>query len=157
VAAEVVETIKDRRLLSSSTTSHSGYVARAIDPANIEVAIPDEYREDPVPFIADVLNTPILETRTDARIVVNRQTGAISVGGDIEISPGIVYLKNYVVEAAEASGSRFVDIDPANTASPKLKSLVEALNALQVPASDVIEILKVMERGGQLGGRLIIQ
>jgi flagellar P-ring protein precursor FlgI len=155
VATEVVETI------TGSFGAQYKVVAQAIDAANIEVEIPEQYLEvpgpGPVPFIADLLNTPILETRTDARVVVNRQTGAISVGADVEITPGVVYLKNYVVDATEGGGSRFEAIDPAQTGGVKLKSLVDALNALRVPADDVIEILKVMERAGQLGGRLIIQ
>ena len=58
--------------------------------------------------------------------------------------------------AAPATGG-FVAVDPAETSVPRLKAMVEALNAMHVPTADVIEIIKGLHRNGKLYGKLIIE
>ena len=48
-------------------------------------------------------------------------------------------------------------LDPSATSPTKLKSLVDALNALQVPTADVIDIIKALERNGAVYGRVIVE
>ena len=48
-----------------------------------------------------------------------------------------------------------IDVDQSN--QPKLKQLVDQLNALKVPTQDMIEIIKGIDRDGKLHGRLIIE
>jgi flagellar P-ring protein FlgI len=59
--------------------------------------------------------------------------------------------------SANSSANRFVPIDAEKTATAKLKSLVEALNACKVPADDMIDIIKSIERNGKLHGTLIVE
>lgn len=159
IAAVVASLINDRYQTHERVSLAEGqYMARAIDPLNILVAIPNAYRDDPVQFIAEVLSIPVYELRTEARVVVNERAGTIVIGGDVEIGPVVVTHKNIVVEAAAPDqAGRFVPIDPSNPEAPKLKSLVEALDALHVPPADVIEILKGIQREGSLHGQLIIR
>jgi flagellar P-ring protein precursor FlgI len=83
------------------------------------------------------------------------------ISGDVEIGPVVVSHKNIVVEttpaAAPAGTGRFVPLDPLDAQNPTLKSLVQALNAVNVPTEDVIEIIKGLQRDGKLHGRLILQ
>jgi len=63
-----------------------------------------------------------------------------------------------VIETGTAiDENHFVPVDPAQLAAPKLKSLVDALNAVQVPTEDIIQIIKELDRGGNLNGQLIIE
>ena len=63
--------------------------------------------------------------------------------------------KNLTIEAGSGP---FVGLDPAESPAPtKLKALVDALNALQVPATDIIDIIQDLSSGGWLYGHVIIQ
>jgi hypothetical protein len=54
--------------------------------------------------------------------------------------------------------NEFVPLDPGSKKdTTKLQALVEALNAVKVPTPDIIEIIKGLERNGQLYGRLIVE
>jgi flagellar P-ring protein precursor FlgI len=136
-------------------------LARALDPVSIEVQIPPQYKDDPVKWIYQLLALPILEPRTGARVVVNERAGSIVISGDVEIGAVVVTHKNVVVDATAttttASNGRFKPLDVGETPAPRLKSLVEALNALQVPTEDVIDIIKGLERNGKLHAQLIIE
>jgi flagellar P-ring protein precursor FlgI len=159
VAAQIANLVNERyRMHEQVAVGEEEYLAKAIDPLNIVVAIPDEFRDDPVQFVAEVLGMPVYEPRTDARVVINERAGSIVIGGDVEIGAVVVSHKNVVVETTSPSNAgKFVAVDPRNPESPKLKSLVEALDALQVPAADVIEIIKGIDRNGKLHGQLIIE
>ena len=130
-------------------------MVRAIDAANIVVRIPRTVTNDPVGFASDILETPIDEPEPEARVVINPRAGTIVISGDVEIGDVIVSHKNVVVEATATARSRAIDVDQSN--KPKLEQLVNQLNSLKVPTSDVIEIIRGIERNGKLHGRLIIE
>jgi hypothetical protein len=67
----------------------------------------------------------------------------------------IVTHKNVVVDATTIPSFTAIDVDESS--KPKLDQLVNQLNALKVPTSDVIEIIRGIERNGKLHGRLIIE
>ncbi len=133
-------------------------IAKALDQVNIQVRIPENYQENPVLFTSLVLNQLLIEPHKDARVVIDERSGSIIIDDDVEIGAVAVAHKNLSIETQTGLlASQFVPVDPAiNTAVPKLKALVDALNALQVPTSDVIDIIKALERSGKLYGRLII-
>lgn len=139
--------------------NNEGYLARAINQVNIEVTIPAQYREDPVLFISQVLSLPTLDPQPEARVVINEKTGSVVVSGDVEIGSVVVTHKSIVIEtgSANSSANRFVPVDAEKTSTAKLKSLVEALNAVKVPAEDMIDIIKSIERNGKLHGTLVIE
>jgi flagellar P-ring protein FlgI len=130
-------------------------MVRAIDAANIVVRIPETWLRDPVGFASDLLETRIAEPEPEARVVINPRAGTIVISGEVEIGDVIVSHKNVVVEALLAP--TFSPIDVGQTNAPKLDQLVTQLNSLKVPTSDVIEIIRGIERNGKLHGRLIIE
>jgi flagellar P-ring protein precursor FlgI len=133
-------------------------LARAINQVNIEVMIPAQYRDDPVLFVSQVLATPLMDQHTSPRVVINERAGSIVISGDVEIGAVVVTHKNVVVETgAQAAAGRFVPLDPEKTETPKLKALVEALNAVNVPTEDIIDIIKGIDRNGKLHATLIIE
>jgi flagellar P-ring protein precursor FlgI len=113
-----------------------------------------------VSFIGMILDEPLVNRHSDPRVVINERTGAIVVGADVEIGPVVVKHKGFVVEAGGGPlTAPWVPLDATNTtlAATKLKNLVDALNALKAPSSDVIEIIKSLEASGHLFGRVIIE
>lgn len=134
-------------------------LARAMDQVNIEIYIPSHYADDPVLFVSQILTQRIINPQTDARVVINERAGSVVIGADVEIGAVVVTHRNIVIEAAATpfDASRFIPIDPNETSTTKLKTLVDALNAVKVPTSDIIDIIKSLKRNGKLYGKLIIE
>lgn len=133
-------------------------LAKALDQVNIEVTVPQQYEDDLVLFVSQVLNLPMLKPHPGPRVVVNERAGSIVIGGEVEIGAVVVTHKNIVVETGNASGaSQFVPVDPQQSEPPKLKALVETLNAVHVPTEDIIDIIKGLDRNGKLHAQLIIE
>jgi flagellar P-ring protein precursor FlgI len=133
-------------------------LAHALNQGNIVVDIPVQYRDDPVLFVSQVLSLPIMEPRTVPRVAINERTGTIVISGDVEIGSVAVTHKNLVIETGGQTAARpFVGLDPLDPNSPKLKALVEALNAVHAPTEDIIEIIKGLDRDGKLHAPLIIE
>jgi flagellar P-ring protein precursor FlgI len=129
--------------------------ARAVNAANIVIRVPDAYREDPVTFVSEVLEQEVYESDPEARVVVNEKSGSIVISGDVQIGDVVVSHRNVVVEAGNPA--RFAALGSSGAESPRLAALVQALDSLKVPADDVIEIIKGIERNGKLHGRLILE
>lgn len=158
MAQDVAELIElSARQYGQSDSDPDQYMAKAIDQVNIEVRIPEQYLEDPVLFVSDILNQILQYPQSEARVVINERTGSIVIGADVEIGPVAISHKNFVVETGVDITGQFVDLDPNERATTKLKTLVDTLNTIKVPTEDIIEILKGVERNGRLYGRLIIQ
>jgi flagellar P-ring protein precursor FlgI len=153
VAQEVAELINAQMSFQSSGVP----LAKAINSVNVEVAIPSQYRDDPVLFVSQILSLPLMDPPTGARVVINERSGSIVISGDVEIGPVVVTHKNIVVETGGAPSAHFVPVDPSQAETPKLKALVEALNAVRVPPADVIDIIKGLDRNGKLHARLIVE
>ncbi|MGD0517956.1 MAG: flagellar basal body P-ring protein FlgI [Thermoguttaceae bacterium] len=154
VAQDVTELINNQL----SVQTGGAPLARAMNQVNIEVFIPPQYRDDPVLFVSQVLNLPILEPQTAPRVVINERAGSIVISGDVEIGAAVVSHKNIVVETGNIGNAKpFVPVNSADPNAPKLKALVETLNALHVATPDVIEIIKGLDRNGRLHAQLIIE
>ncbi|MGA2066441.1 MAG: flagellar basal body P-ring protein FlgI [Thermoguttaceae bacterium] len=154
VAQDVTEAINSQLRLQTSSQMPA---AHALNPGNIEVTIPIQYRDDPVSFVSQVLSLPILEPKTGARVVINERAGSIIISGDVEIGSVAITHKNIVIETGTSGARPFVAVDPVDPSSPKLKALVESLNAIHAPTEDIIEIIKGLERDGKLHAPLVVQ
>jgi flagellar P-ring protein precursor FlgI len=158
VATAVAQAINTQLGWKGARQSEASAMARAINSANIVVEIPESYADAPVQFVAQVMDLPLFELETEARVVINERAGTIVIGGNVEIGPAVITHKNITIETTnEQPGAKFLEIDPGQTNAPKLKTLVEALNAIKVPTEDIIDIIKGLERDGKLHGRLIIE
>jgi len=158
--------------------SSGRYEAVAIDASNIVVMIPKQYESDPVDFVSQVLSIPVPaeELRTEARVVVNKGAGTVVISGDVEIGAVAITHKNILIDTGTGTieSKRFVPLDleeslrkemeglpknatPQQSKAAQLRSLVEALNAVQVPASDVIAIIEELNKTGRLYGKLVVE
>src|SRR5690242_4946799 len=155
-ANDIVQMIREKVAYSETNDSRaSEQMVCAVDAANIRVRIPRIFVSDPVAFASDLLEIPIEEPQTESRVVINPRAGTIVISGDVEIGDVIVSHKNVVVDAT--AGQTFTAIDVDQSSAPKLQTLVDQLNSLKVPTSDMVEIIKGIERNGKLHGRLIIE
>jgi flagellar P-ring protein precursor FlgI len=138
-----------------SAATRDADICQAIDAANIRVRIPDSYRDDPVKFTSDILDTKLYENEPEARVVINPRAGSIVISGEVEIGDVVVSHKNIVIEASAEPSFTALDVDQSN--QPKLKQLVDQLNSLKVPTQDMIEIIEGIDRDGKLHGKLIVE
>jgi flagellar P-ring protein FlgI len=148
-ATEVVDSI--HKLYSRED---EGFV-QAVNASNIVVRVPGEYRDNPVAFVADVLDVDIYSAEPEARVVINQRTGSIVISGDVTIGDVVVSHNSIVIEAGQQPEFAAIDIDQSDSA--KLQSLVNALNSIKVPNEDRIEIIKEIARSGKHHGRLIVK
>ena len=151
------------------------FIARAVDQINIEVEIPQVYRDDPVLFLSDILRRPMVASvESQARVVLDEATGTVVIGAEVEIGPVAVSHRNITVQ----TGGNFVGVDPAegeqwpktrqnqtaggrpenelSAENTHLQVLVNALNAIRVPPSDIISIIRKIDESGQLYGKVIV-
>jgi flagellar P-ring protein precursor FlgI len=156
-ASDIAQQIYERMANYETADSRTmATMVRAIDAANIVVRIPEKFSSDPVGFVAyEILETRIVEPEPEARVVINPRAGTIVISGEVEIGDVIVSHNNVVVEAGTVQTFSRIDVDESS--EPKLDLLVSQLNSLRVPTSDVIEIIRGIERNGKLHGRLIIE
>ncbi len=134
-------------------------VAKAKDQLNIEIGVPKKYLDNPVQFASFVMNLRLAPPQTDARVVIRERDGVIVIGDDVEIGPVAVTHKNLTIQTGgQTQVNQFVPIDTsADTSTTKLQALVNALNAVKVPTDDIIDIIKGLERSGDLFGHVIIE
>lgn len=148
-ATEVVDSI--HKLYSREDDNF----VQAVNASNIVVKLPGEYQDNPVAFIADVLELEVYSAEPEARVVINQRSGAIVISGDVTIGDVVVAYKDVVIEAGQPPAFQVIDTDQADSA--KLNALVDALNSLKVPNEERIEIIKRIAQSGKLHGRLIIE
>lgn len=137
--------------------------ARALGQSQVEVTIPEIYRENPIKFISLILKTQVSLPKNSTRVVINERDGVVVIGEDVEIAPVLISHRGLRIEAVGSGKIRSLDanqpLDPTAPATPnaKLKHLADALNALEVPTDDLIAIIKTLKRKGDLFGEIIYQ
>jgi flagellar P-ring protein precursor FlgI len=155
-AQHIEDEINNLSALTFRSSGGNASGARAIDQVHIEVPIPGEYRENPIKFISFLLDIPIVISSRSSRVVINEREGVVVIGKDVEIAPVLVTHRGMRIEAG---GGGFVELsDGTNQESnAKLKSLADALNALDVPTEDLIAIIKTLKKKGDLFGEVVFQ
>ena len=153
--------------------------AHAVDGRNVDVIVPQEWREDVVGFIARLES---LKLRTDmvARVVINERTGTIVIGRDVRISsvaisqggvtvrvgtelevsqPGpfsekgtTVTVPRTTVAVEERKAKSLVLPDGAS-----IEEVVRGLRAVGVTTSGIISILQAVKSAGALAADLEMQ
>ncbi len=132
--------------------------AKAVDQLHVEVQIPELYRENPIKFIAFLLNNIRIQiSNHSSRVVINEREGVVVIGKDVEIAPVLVTHRNLRIEANGVGGLVPVAEKSDEVGNAKLKSLADALNALDVPTEDLIAIIKTLKRKGDLYGEVVFQ
>ncbi len=155
--ADAVNGLNQSGLSGNLTGSEALVIAKAVDQLHVEVTIPRGYRDFPVQFVSLVEQIELTNIKKPKRVVLNEKDGVIIIGEDVLINPVVISHKNLSIEARPGQGG-FVGFDPDSpeTQRPRLKNLVDALNSLKVPTTDVIAIIRNLDRNGDLYGEVII-
>jgi Flagellar basal-body P-ring protein len=133
-------------------------IARAIDQVQIEVTIPRNYEKNPALFASLLLETSLAPPQVDTLVIINERKQIIIVGEEVEIGPVVVMHKNRMIQVGDQSINEAVALNPVtDSQKTKLDALLGALNALKVPTTDVIDIIKELKRKRALFGELIIE
>lgn len=150
------------RVIHQDFELEGGVEVKATGAGVIEVRIPEQYGDSVIDFLALILKITIENPHTQGRVVVNTKTGTIVVTGEVEISPVTVSHRNLHVDiggispgGGRSSNRRFATLpvidDQSDRQTPEsLKTLVEALNQLQVSTDDIIAIIRTLHRSGKL-------
>ncbi len=146
---------------STERGHNSENIAEAIGPANVRVRIPAVYVDHRVKFIAEILDTQVSLQHHDARVVIDERNGVIIVGDNVMVGRVAVTHKNVSIQTGDepARGPLLmVDMNELTSSSTtRLQALVNALNSLKVDPHSIIDIIKMLERSGDLYGQLIIE
>ncbi|MBX3317359.1 MAG: flagellar basal body P-ring protein FlgI [Phycisphaeraceae bacterium] len=146
-------------------------VAVQVDDRVIRIQIPDPELDNPGPFVADVMSTPLNPEllRLPAMVVVNSRTGAIIVTKDVRIGPVAITHKDLTITTTvpapvpspadpliERSRWAGLETDARPVEQARLSDLLRALDRLDIPSQDQIEILQTLHKSGRLHARLVI-
>ena len=141
-------------------------LARAVSPKLVLVEVPNAERLRPAAFISRILESYLHQSQVTAgsTVIINERAQVIGIDGDVEITPTIIAVKGLTITRLVPDPlaapievertDRFVAIDPADAGGTKLKDLMDALNALDVPFEDQVNVLKTLHRMGNLHARL---
>jgi flagellar P-ring protein FlgI len=154
---EAIKALPDFTISSSPGNVSSASSVRAIDQLHVEVLIPELYRDAPIEFISALMTAPITLESNSNRVVINERDGVVVIGEDVTFAPALVTHKNLRVEANTGGGLVGVSTTGPINENPKLKALADALNALKVPTTDLIAIIKTLKSKGDLYGEVIFQ
>ena len=129
-------------------------VAMAVDPLHVEVSIPSIYQDRPMQFLFLLMDLSIYLPAHDNRVVIDEREGVVVIGKDVEIAPVLITHRNLRIETG-VGGFATVGGGGSDEDSAKLKSLADALAALDVPTADLIAIIKTLQTKGDLFGEVI--
>ncbi len=137
---------------NSSVSSSQRGIAEAKGPTRIDIRVPEEYKDDVVRFISDILEQRVILRTIPARVRVNERTGSVVATNDARIGPVTVTHNNLTVEAGQQLVAEFVEVDSERErdSTASVNGLVQALRALKVPPKDVISILREINQTGRL-------
>ena len=82
-----------------------------------------EYQDNPVAFVAEILDVDIYSAEPEARVIINQRTGTIVISGDVTIGDVVISHNNVVIEAGDPPG--FTPIGTEQVNSTKLDALVD--------------------------------
>lgn len=166
------------KLAGAINGSFGGELARARNASTVEVNIPAEFKDNPVPFIATMgqLST---DFDTKAKVVVNERTGTIIVGKNVKLREAAVahgtlkvVVKTYYDVSQPGAfarrGDTVVTPDVNTDVQDKdarvlrvpdtstVADVVGVLNDIGASPRDIIAILEALKRVGSLQAELEI-
>ncbi len=153
-------------------------VAKAIDPATVNVVVPPDFRGRVVDFIAQVQEIEAVQDKS-AKIMISERTGTIVMGADVRVLPVAVSHGSLTVKVestpqvsqpAPASGGATVVTQKSKLSVEEKKGpvftigmgrdevrvsdLIRALNRIGASPRDIIAILRAIKAAGALEGDL---
>ena len=142
VADEILKAIADKFPQTNPELDQNGKIRLTV-PTDVKLS----------EFLAGI---EVIEVSPDsrARVVINEKDGTIVTGGDVKLSEAMVSKEGITikVDGTDRPAGAVLMKD-----APSVKELVEALNTVGLPTSDVISILKALKDSGALHAELIVK
>jgi flagellar P-ring protein precursor FlgI len=147
-------------------------VATPLDDRSVRIDVPADQRGDIPGFVAEILSYQIdlRDLGLPARVVVNRRTGVIIVTGGVRIAPVAITHKDLTItttlpeplptpEAPLVRAENWIGIasQPRPDESARLSDLLAAMERLDVPVDERIDVLMSLRKTGHLQAELIIE
>jgi flagellar P-ring protein precursor FlgI len=145
--------------------------AQAINSTTVAVRMPVSKYNDPVDFLAKILDVEIMNPPVAVpKVTINERLGTIIIDVNVEVKPSLINHKNIVAEIPPAPGDeeaaprQFVDIDTdlkfrqmsgESAENMKLKALQSSLDAVKATTQDMIDIVKTLHQQGAIVGEVI--
>ncbi|MBU1229167.1 MAG: flagellar basal body P-ring protein FlgI [Proteobacteria bacterium] len=147
-----------------------GNMAKALDGATIQLAIPPKFQGNLVPLMASLENLDI-SPDSRARVVVDEKTGTVVLGGSVRLTKVAVAHGNLQIVVAEtpnvsqpgAFSGGTTQVTPQSDVKVKeqnnrlllmegatLQELVDGLNSVGATPRDLISILRTLKSAGSL-------
>lgn len=152
--------------------------AKAVDAANVTIAVPAEQRASLPDFLAQLERLPVHPDQR-ARVVIDERTGTVVMGEDVRISTLAIAHGNLSIAVSEKKGvsqpgsfSQGTTTAVSNTSvdvteedgelkmvdeGVSLGEIVRSLNAIGVTPRDLIAILQTIKSSGALQAELVIR
>jgi flagellar P-ring protein precursor FlgI len=158
-------------------TAFGNNIANPVDSVTVNVVVPDEFKNEPVSFIAK-LEALDIKVDNSARVVINERTGTIVMGQDVRLStvavshgnlsivikesadvvqpnplaPGeTVITPKTTIEVTEDDGELMVVKEGVN-----ISTVADALNAIGATPRDLIAIFQAIKAAGAMQGELVV-
>jgi flagellar P-ring protein precursor FlgI len=177
---EIVLTFKHRNLtdLVKAKDAINGVtglsVAKITSPSTMEVAVPENQKNNFYVYLDKILSTEIEPTNL-ARVVVDERTGTIVMGADVRlntvaVSHGNLTITinstvqvqdpNFLGDGGQTTQETQITVQEENAKlmvvpeGVSISDLVKALNSIGVTPRDLISILQAIKSAGALHGEL---
>lgn len=142
VADEIIKAIEDKYPDAKPELDQNGKMRLTVPK---DVPLPE--------FIAGVQDIEVTPD-SRARVVINEKDGTIVTGGNVKLSEALVSKEGITIKVeGETRNASAIFMKDA----PSVKDLVDALNTVGLPTSDIISILKALKDSGSLHAELIIK
>jgi flagellar P-ring protein precursor FlgI len=181
---ETLELVLDRgdftnvkRVVDALNMAFGRAIATPLDGKTVRLALPAEYQNRPVDFIAAVEAVSV-EVDAKARVIVNERTGTVVIGSEVTLLPVSIAHGNLSIQVetkldvsqpnrfgqgqtvvvpeqkvtAQEQTSNFVTLNKGAT----VDDLIRTLNALGVTPRDTVAILEALKAAGALQAELEI-
>lgn len=168
-----------RRIVDAINRFYGQGIARALDPATVEVAPAADFSGGMVALMTDIEQLSVAPDQI-ARVIINESSGVIVMGADVRISRVAIAQGNLTIRVTETpqvsqpqpfseNGETVVvprtqiEIDDSSgrklgvlDSGVSLQDLVDGLNALGVGPRDMIAILQALKAAGAMQAELEI-
>jgi len=169
-----------RRIAEALQRSQMNIAAQAISPGMVAVVVPENFKSNPVAFVA-VLESVEVVPDGPARIVVNERTGTVIIDKNVRLAPVAVahaglhitikterkvsqpnpfgrgqtaVVPDTTIVVAEPENRQLVEL-PGGAGVP-LSEIVQALNSLGVTPRDLIAVFEALRGAGALQAELVV-
>lgn len=158
-------------LYRADPLSTAPIIAKAVDERTVRVMVPQAERADRAAFVADVMSADVNTTllRLPAMVVVNARDGSIVMTADVEIGAVAITHKDLTITTTipppqptqldplvQRSHWSTLQAPAPSGGNAKLADLLAAFKQLEIPVSEQVDVLQMIQKAGKLHARLVV-